>query len=298
MMEIQMRLRVMAGLTVLAGATGVAPAGAQQGTDIYVGSLSMQDGRLAVTGLINATDRDGYDNQPSFGPDGSFLLYTSGRADGQTEIFRHDFSTGQSTRVTDTPESEYSPTVMPDEESFSVIRVEADSTQRLWSFDMSGENPSVLLEDVMPVGYHAWGNDRLLALFVLGSPPTLQLADARTGRADVIAEGIGRSIHRIPGQLAISFVHKVSDDEWWINRLDLRTQRITQLAQTLPGSEDYAWTPQGIAVMGQGSVLSHWDTGTGAWRELADLSDQGIVGITRIAISPAGDRIAIVGNRN
>ncbi len=293
-----MRLSAMAGLTVLAVATGLSPAGAQQATDIYVGSLSMQEGRLAVTGLINATDRDGYDNQPSFGPDGSFLLYTSGRADGQTDIFQYDFSSGQISRVTETPESEYSPTVVPSGESFSVIRVEADSTQRLWSFDMSGGNPSVVLEDVMPVGYHAWGNDRLLALFVLGSPPTLQLADVRTGRADVIAEGIGRSIHRIPGQLAISFVQKVSDDEWWIKRLDLRTQQITPLAQTLPGAEDYAWTPQGIAVVGQGSVLFHWDTSTAAWRELADLSDQGIVGITRIAISPAGDRIAIVGNRN
>ena len=292
-----MQLRVMAGLTVLAVATGLAPAGAQQGTDIYVGSLSVQDGRLAVTGLINATDRDGYDNQPSFSPNGAFLLYTSAMTDGQTDIFRYDFSSGQISSVTETPESEYSPTGTPAEESFSVIRVEADSTQRLWSFDMSGGNPSVVLEDVMPVGYHAWGNDRLLALFVLGSPPTLQLADVRTGRADVIAEGIGRSIHRIPGQLAISFVHKVSEDEWWINRLDLRTQQITPLAQTLPGSEDYAWTPQGIAVMGQGSVLFHWDTGTGAWRELADLSDQGIVGITRIAISPAGNRIAVVGNR-
>jgi hypothetical protein len=149
----------------------------------------------------------------------------------------------------------------------------------------------------MPVGYHAWGNDRLLALFVLGSPPTLQLADARTGRADVMAEGIGRSIHRIPGQLAISFVHKVDEDEWWINRLDLRTQQIRQLVRTLPGREDYAWTPQGIAVMGRGSVLFQWDTATAAWREVADLSDQGIVDISRIAISPAGDRIAIIGTR-
>jgi hypothetical protein len=284
-------------LTVVAAAAGVVSARAQQGTDIYAAGLSTPDGRLAVTAFQNVTDRDGYDNQPSFSPDGAFLLYTSAMADGQTEIFRYDFASGRIIRVTETPESEYSPTVMPGGESFSVIRVEADSTQRLWSFDMSGGNPSVVLEDVMPVGYHAWGNDRLLALFVLGSPPTLQLADPRTGRADVVAENIGRSIHKIPGQLAISFVHKVSEDEWWIKRLDLRTQRITQLAQTLPGVEDYAWTPHGIAVMGQGSVLFHWDTSTAAWRELADLSDQGIVGITRIAISPAGDRIVVVGNR-
>ena len=292
-----MHSRATAGGALLILAAGAVPASARQGTDIYVGGLSTQNGLLAVTAFRNATDRDGYDNQPSFTTDGAFLLYTSGMPDGQTDIFRYDFSSGQMSRVTDTPESEYSPTMMPGDESFSVIRVEADSAQRLWSFDLQGGSPAVVLEDVMPVGYHAWGNDRLLALFVLGSPPTLQLADARTGRTDVMAEGIGRSIHRIPGQLAISFVHKVGEDEWWINRLDLRTQRITQLVQTLPGVEDYAWTPQGIAVMGRGSVLFQWDTRAAAWREVADLSDQGIVDISRIAISPAGDRIAVVGNR-
>ncbi len=293
-----MRSRATVGGALLVLAAGATPASARQGTDIYVGGLSTQNGRLAVTAFRNATDRDGYDNQPSFSPDGAFLLYTSGMPDGQTDIFRYDFSSVRISQVTNTAESEYSPTMMPGGESFSVIRVEADSAQRLWSFDLQGGNPAVVLEDVLPVGYHAWGNDRLLALFVLGSPPTLQLADARTGRADVMAEGIGRSIHRIPGQLAISFVHKVGEEEWWISRLDLRTQQIRQLVRTLPGSEDYAWTPQGIAVMGRGSVLFQWDTATAAWREVADLSDQGIVDISRIAISPAGDRIVVVGNRS
>ncbi len=272
-------------------------AGAQQGTDIYVGRLSLSGGRLAVTGLKNATNRDGYDNQPSFGPSGTFFLYTSGRSGGQTDIFRYDIAGGTSRPITRTPESEYSPTMMPGGASFSVIRVEADSAQRLWSFGMDGRNPTLLLEDIMPVGYHAWGDNRTLALFVLGSPPTLQLADANTGRADVIEERIGRSIHRIPGQRAISFVHKVAEDEWWIKRLDLRTQEVTPLVQTLTGSEDYAWTPGGIIVMGRGSVLFQWDGGAAAWSEVADLSSQGVEEITRIAVSPAGDWIAIVGVR-
>ncbi len=178
-----------------------------------------------------------------------------------------------------------------------MIRVEADSAQRLWSFDMDGRNPKLLLEDVMPVGYHAWGNERILALFVLGAPPTLQLADANTGRASVVEQNIGRSLHRIPGQLAISFVHKISDDEWWIKRLDLRTQQITPLVRTLSGSEDYAWTPSGYVLMGRGSILYQWNSGAAGWTAVADLSSQGIDGITRIAVSPAGDRVAIVGNR-
>ncbi len=279
----------------LSGLSG--PAVGQQGTDIFVGRLALNGGRLAVSELKNATDRNGYDNQPSFDPTGAFVLYTSGRTDGQTEIFRYDIAAGSSENVTKTPESEYSPTPMPGGVAFSVIRVEADSAQRLWSFDMDGRNPKLLLEDVMPVGYHAWGNERILALFVLGAPPTLQLADANTGRASVVEQNIGRSLHRMPGQLAISFVHKISDDEWWIKRLDLRTQQITPLVQTLSGSEDYAWTPSGYVLMGRGSILYQWNSGAAGWTAVADLSSQGIDGITRIAVSPAGDRVAIVGNR-
>ena len=273
------------------------PAVGQQGTDIFVGRLALSGGRLAVSELKNATDRNGYDNQPSFDPTGAFVLYTSGRTDGQTEIFRYDIAAGSSENVTKTPESEYSPTPMPGGMAFSVIRVEADSAQRLWSFDMDGRNPKLLLEDVMPVGYHAWGNERLLALFVLGAPPTLQLADANTGRASVVEQNIGRSLHRIPGQLAISFVHKISDDEWWIKRLDLRTQQITPLVRTLSGREDYAWTPDGFVLMGLGSILYQWNRGAAGWTAMGDLSGQGIEGISRLAVSPAGDRIAIVGER-
>ena len=55
-----------------------------------------------------------------------------------------------------------------------------------------------MLENVKPVGYHAWADDHTLALFVLGQPATLQLADTRTGTARTIASDIGRSIQRIP----------------------------------------------------------------------------------------------------
>ena len=41
-----------------------------------------------------------------------------------------------------------------------------------------------MLADVKPVGYHAWADDHTLALFVLGQPATLQLADTRTGKAE------------------------------------------------------------------------------------------------------------------
>lgn len=267
-------------------------------TDIYLLTLNRQDGRILPTEPVNITDRDGYDNQPAFLPDGSGLLYTSIRADGQADTYRYNLGEGSITRLTRTPESEYSPTPMAGGRFFSVVRVEADSTQRLWRFPLQGGEPNVLLEHIQPVGYHAWADSVTVALFVLGDPPTLQLADLRTGRAKKMADGIGRSLQKIPGSRAISFVHKVVEKEWWVKRLDVDSGTVTALIQTLPGSEDHSWTPDGVLLMGKGSKLYQWDPPVDeGWREIADLASAGIQGTSRLAVSPKGDRIAVVGGR-
>ena len=150
-------------------------------TEIFLAPLSTGAGAPVGT-PVNVTNSPGYDNQPSFTPDGAAILFTSIRGGGtQTDIYRYDVASAATTRVTNTPESEYSPTVTPDGAHISVIRVEADGTQRLWRFTIDGRAPELVLTDVKPVGYHAWADDRTLALFVLGSPATLQIADTRTG---------------------------------------------------------------------------------------------------------------------
>jgi tricorn protease-like protein len=267
---------------------------AQTSTDIYLGALSSSGGQVRIGPLINITDRAGYDNQPHFTPDGRSLLYTSIR-DDQADTYRYDLALASTERLTRTDESEYSPTAMTKGGTFSVVQVEADSTQRLWHFDFEGSNRGVLLADVQPVGYHAWIDSTMVALFVLGDPPTLQLADTRTGVAETVETGIGRSLHRIPSDNRLSFVHKLSEDEWWLKALDTNTLAATKLVRTPPAIEDYAWTPEGAILMGQGSKLLMWsprlDEG---WQEVADLAAAGLQGITRLAVSPDGKFIAIV----
>jgi dipeptidyl aminopeptidase/acylaminoacyl peptidase len=284
-------------LTLIGLGLGAGSAFAQPGTDIYIGSLTISDGRAWIGPLRNITDRPGYDNQPSFAPDGQSVFYTSIREDGQADIYRYDLAGGRTARLTHTAESEYSPSVMPGGSSFSVVRVEADSAQRFWRFDLDGGSPVVLLEDVKPVGYYGWYDANTVALFVLGSPPTLQVADVSTGTAEIRAEGIGRSLHRVPSSRSLSFVHKQSENEWWIALIDPESGAIEPLVRTPSGSEDFAWTPDGAILMGRDSKLFEWRPGSEDWQEVADLVSAGVVGITRIAVSPAGDRVAIVGSR-
>lgn len=261
--------------------------------DVFVADLVLGDS-MRVGVPRNITNNPGYDNQPFFTPDGTQLLYTSARG-GQTDIYRYDLETGTNEAVTTTPESEYSPTPLPGEAAFSTIRVEQDSTQRLWAFDINGQNPRLLLPDLAPVGYHAWVDSVTVALFVLGMPPTLQLTSVRDGKPTIEAEDIGRSLHRIPGMRAVSYVRKISDDEWWIMAFDLDTNSHGRLIRTPAGQEDYAWTPDGTLLMANGTILSQWRRGSDTdWTPVADLAIHGLGPITRLAVSPLGDRIALV----
>ena len=288
---------LMAAMVVASrlGAQAVPAAAPQPAPDIYVATLSTSRTAVSVGAPMNITDRAGYDNQPSFSSDGTAIFFTSVRDDAQADIYRYDISRKATTRITKTaPESEYSATSIDGGRAISVIRVERDSAQRLWRFPLDGSAPSVILERIRPVGYHAWADDRTLALFVLGSPNSLQLADVQSGAADTIARGIGRSLHRIPGTQRVSFVRKVSGTEWWIESLDPKAREATRLVRLPQGIEDYVWLPDGSIICGRGSELLRWTFGADDWKQIVDFGSARVGGITRLAVSPRGDRLAFV----
>jgi WD40 repeat protein len=166
-------------------------------------------------------------------------------------------------------------------------------------FPLAGGAPSLILENIKPVGYHWWLDKNTVALFILGGtakPATLQIANVRTGKAEVVTENPGRILRLVPHQNKLSFVHKVSDQEWLIKTFDLKTKQISTLIKTPPGSEDYAWTPNGALLMAKDAKIFKWNPLSDKdWMQVADFSEGGLKTLTRIAVSPKGDRIAIVG---
>lgn len=257
--------------------------------DIGAGLESLKDARPQPIAV-----EKGYDNQPVFTPDGRMVLFTANRDGKQMDIYEH--TRGGSTRkLIGTPEGEYSPTMTPDG-GISVIRVEADGTQRLWRFDRNGTTPRVLLPDVKPVGYHAWIDGETLALFVLGKPATLRLAKVGPGQADTIASDIGRSIQPIPGRRAVSFVQREGEGRFVVKQLDADTRRISVLTDAVAGSSDHftAWMPDGTLLMSAGTRLFAWKAGDKGWREVYDVKPHGLGTLSRIAVAPDGKAIAIV----
>lgn len=266
-------------------------------TDIWVARLVSEGARLSLADLRNVTDRDGYDNQPMFSPAGDGLYYASAVEPPQAEIFRYDVASGRIDQITNTAtSSEFSPTFIPGQEAFSVTH-EAQGLQHLWRHRVDGTEVGPVFGTAQPVAYHAWANEQVVAMVILSDPMTLQVGNAVTGDLRVVAENPGRSLHRIPGTEDVSYVHKTTDDEWSIERLDPATGESQRLTLTLPGREDYAFTPDGGILMGDGATLHIWRADTG-WAEVADLSGEGRGNVSRIAVSPDGSLVAIVMNRD
>src|SRR5262245_23655675 len=248
--------------TLLSAQGATRPAApATSGPEVFIVPISTASGALKIGVPANLTRRDGYDNQPSFSAASREIYYTSNRGDGQTDVYRYDLSTGLSSPIRRTnPESEYSAFAIDSGKAVAVIRVEADSTQRLWRLPFDDSPPTVLFPDIKPVGYFAQADDSTWAMFVLGSPNSLVIATrGRTGNT-VVARNIGRSLHRIPGTTRVSYVQKGAD-AWYVMQLDPATKRVDTLVKTLPRVEDLAWIDGETIVMGQGTKLFAWKRG-------------------------------------
>jgi hypothetical protein len=282
-----------AATLVLLLTVGATAADAQASTDIYVAPLHQAGRNVTVGAPVNVTHRPGYDNQPSFTPDGASLLYTAIGDDGQADSWMIRLAGATAPRrLTNTAIGVYSPTVMPDGRSFSVIRVEPDSTQRLWKFPLGGGEPALVLERVRPVGYHAWVDARTVVVYVLGNPSTLRVADVVTGDATPVASSVGRALVKVPHHAAVNFVQIVRDSGQFLAEYDVARRSVRRLGRMPQGADYVAWTPAGALITAAGSRIYRWNDG--AWTVVADLASAGVRNISRLAISPGGDRLAFV----
>lgn len=280
----------IAAMVVISAAMGQVP-----DSDIWLADLVVSADSVAVGAPRNATHRPGYDNQPCFLREGNAFLFVSADSAGQTDVFRFDVESGAIRRVTATPESEYSPTpLIPPRDGFCTVRVEADSTQRLWRFDMDGTHPKLVLADVDSVGYFAWIDEHSLALFVVGKPHTLRVVDVATQHEVVVARDVGRSILLAPEKHGTSFLRREVDDTYAFFLLPRGAGDPMPLIDAVGKSQDAAWIGETLMMASGAKVFAaHPFKGPG-WREVADLAGSGIAAITRIAVSPDHRRVALV----
>ena len=268
-------------------------------TEIWLVDISFKDTE-AHCGLIQRiTDNDFYDNQPSFSPNGKKMYFTSMQDTPQTDIMEYTLATQITKRLTNTPESEYQPQPIPGKKGFiSVVRVNDEKMQGFYSVNYDGTQIENIADTQDSLAYYTWMNDTTVGMYVLnGDAPSLEQYDMVPLQSIVIQEGgFGRCLQKIPGSDDLSFVMKNEKENWGIYRFDFASGDTSFIMKTLPGEEDFCWTPQGYLLMGSKGKLFLADPSLKAksqWKEVADLKKN--VGIFyRIAINPTGTKLALV----
>jgi hypothetical protein len=264
----------------------------QPATEVYLFDLIQNDSIFTVENPINISDNKGYDNQPSFLNDGTGVLFTSTR-DNQTDIILYNLENQTKAWLTNTLGNEYSPIQTSYKKHFTAIRLEKDGTQLLWMYPFSRRKPKVLIEN-LKVGYHVWYNKKMVVVFVLGDPATLQVSNLKFKIKYPIEKNIGRSLHKIPETDLIGYIN-LQENEPEIYSINPVNSEKKYIADVLKDSQDMAWTPDGTIIMGRGDKLFKLKPGIDKeWIEFASLESFQLTGITRIAVSPLGNKIAIV----
>jgi dipeptidyl aminopeptidase/acylaminoacyl peptidase len=269
-------------------------------TDIWVMDMQVKNDTVILVNPENITNLVGYDNQPVFSPDSKYLLYTSVRDGLQSDVFKYDVNTKVTSQVTKTPTSEYSPKFMPDGKNISVVMVEADSTQRIWSFPIKGGRPKVLIPKIDSVAYYCWNNETSIYLSLITKPAQLIAVDLNKGTSTPVMQSIGRSINVLDAPDGRR-VYYSNDDQLYSTSC---TTNSDKRAETVLGfdSEDFAFLNANQVIIGDDFRLycktDFNKTGNQLWKPMADLSNKNIKTITRIAISPDGEKIAIVAESN
>lgn len=266
----------------------------QPNTEVFVFDLDTTDDAFKVSNFKNISNNEGYDNQPSF-MNNKTILY-SGTRNGQTDIVMYDIKYGAKTWVCSTEGGEYSPLKIPNQNAVSAIRLDKDGKQLLYRYDLKSGKNSVLI-DTLVIGYHNWFNPNVLICSVLeGEMMSIYKSDVQAKQNIKLDQNVGRSLHNIPKSKLVSYISKENDSIWEIKSINPISGATKLIIQTLPKTEDMCWTPDGTIFMAKDGVLYYFRPNKDKnWMKAATLLDYGINNITRLAMSPDGTQLALVG---
>lgn len=267
---------------------------AQPNTDVFLFDLSREYNNFKLSNFKNISNNKGYDNQPSFLDDNT-ILYASTRK-GQTDIAKYNIKYDSKIWINFTPGSEYSPLKIPGQNAVSAIRLEKDGAQKLYKYSLSNGESEVLVDDIV-IGYHVWYSKDILVSSVLEDGGlSLYATHFEEKMNNRFHKNIGRSLHKIPNSELVSFISKADSTLWEIKSLHPLSGKISSIMGTLPEAEDMCWLPDGTILMGKDDILYTFRKDKDVdWNEVASLKAYGITNITRLAISPDGTKLAVVG---
>ncbi len=264
---------------------------AQSGTEIFLLDITISSENITLSNPTNITNRKGYDNQPFFHPSQPLLYYTA-MQEGQTDIWSYNLKTGVGLQITNTIDSEYSPTVTPDKKYLScIVQRKSNGDQDLVKYNIKKPTETQMIfesQKTGKIGYQAWLNPNKLISFVLGNPQTLHYQHLISKKDTIIATNIGRSLHLIPKQKAFSFIQQI-EKKWLIRSFNPQKNTIIDIAESHPDSEHYnAWLSENTILESRNTDIFSYSLMTKEWK---------IVNLPNILLKRKISRMAIKGNK-
>jgi hypothetical protein len=277
---------------------------AQTSTDLISLDAKINGSKIQITkgSAYKITDRILYDNQPDFINDKQ-MAFSATDEKGNHDIIIYNFESKKFTNLTQTSEiNEFSPTLTDCGLYVSAVTVEEDGKQRLWLYPTNFGEPELLYDDIEPVGYYDW-YDNKAAMFVLGSPNSLVYPYTKS-EIFTISQNVGRSIKRKPKSSIITYIDKNSGKEingekaYAIKGFDIEKRTYLDFGFTYPGSEDFIWLNKNLILMGKGEELFVRKANETDWQKTGEVSIEGYQNITRMAFSDKLKKLVVVMERN
>ena len=268
---------------------------AQMNTEVYLCDIKSEYGGLIIYNFQNISNDEGYDSQPSFASNNQVLF--AGNKAGQTDIALYDISEKTKSWFNKTTEGgEYSPIQIPGSNSkVSAVRLDPDGLQRLYLYDNNSEETIELIEGLQVAYYNFYNAETIIASVLSDDNLDLVFSDLKVKKIDTFMRNVGRSIHRVPNSKTMSYTSVNEEKNQDLYLLDMETIESFFVCQLPIGIQDYAWLNDSQILIGSGNKLYIYDTFLNSdWEEVADLSAHNIKDITRLAVSPDGQRLSLV----
>jgi hypothetical protein len=273
---------------------------AQSDSEIFLLDIKFKQDKIEISNVKKISNNKGYNNQPIFVSNDK-ILFTSER-NLQNDIVQYDSSENSLKYLTNTLTSEYSP-IRYKKNKVTAVSLDKKGEQYLRIYNVKDNTFKIPFTDKI-VGYYNYSKkikNQIVSSVLENNELVLYTSNLKTKTHTYIDNNTGRSIHNIPknkfGEEKISYISK-KDSIWNINYADLSSYKTKTITTTLNNNEDICWFKDGSILTSNKNNLYIFNSKLSKdWKLLCSLEEYGITNISRIAINPNNDKLALVNSK-
>jgi hypothetical protein len=273
---------------------------AQSDSEIFLLDIKFKQDKIEISNVKKISNNKGYNNQPIFVSNDK-ILFTSER-NLQNDIVQYDSSENSLKYLTNTLTSEYSP-IRYKKNKVTAVSLDKKGEQYLRIYNVKDNTFKIPFTDKI-VGYYNYSKkikNQIISSVLENNELVLYTSNLKTKEHTYIDNNTGRSIHNIPknkfGEEKISYISK-KDSIWNINYADLSSYKTKTITTTLNNNEDICWFKDGSILTSNKNNLYIFNSKLSKdWKLLCSLEEYGITNISRIAINPNNDKLALVNSK-